>query len=91
MSSRFTLDDGKLDLRSLKDWANDYFQHLTMFMNQFAPRDSIEQVVENLSSLEFDQLVAMELKNEPPEVHFAAVKILDELVEKRIAQLKMYL
>lgn len=91
ITSCFILNDGRLDIKALREWTEDYFQNMMMFMNHSAPRDNLEEVIDTLSSLEFEPLVAMELEGEPREVQIAAAEMLVDLARRRIAQFAVYL
>lgn len=90
-SSRFNLINGRPDSEEIEEWVESYFNNLLTMMNPFYSQVSINEVLNSMKAIRFDQLAAKELAGEIPEVIELATTLINERAKQEIEYMAAYL
>ncbi|HRY13998.1 MAG TPA: hypothetical protein P5309_10530 [Syntrophomonadaceae bacterium] len=91
MKDRFLLADGSPDMPALKEWAEEYYQTLMGMVNGFYAQADIQDVIESLRNIPFQQLVSQELTDAGETIVGIAITFVKEIAEREIDYIRAYL
>ncbi|MGI5912381.1 MAG: hypothetical protein ACOX6E_07380 [Syntrophomonadaceae bacterium] len=89
-NSQFHLIDGQCDIDQIEDWVQSFFDSTVNLINSFYYRLDLNETINALINIPFEEMVREQLKNESEQVITIAVAKIKELADMQIEYLKAY-